>query len=120
MLSVAERRRRREQLVAPHSRRQGGVVTRRQLYALGISRYEVRAQVMAGRWWRVGGQCIRVSPPDHSTAHWEAVLEVGPAAVVDGISALLAAGLRTVTADQIHVAVPPGHGSAGAAVSGFT
>jgi hypothetical protein len=37
---------------------------------------------------------------------WQALFEVGPSAVLDGISALQAAGLRTIDSDLIHVAVP--------------
>lgn len=108
MLTLEQRRRRREKLVAPLSHAQGGLLGRRQIYALGLSRSELRAQFAARRWLPDGSQCVRVGPADGTTRWWRALLEVGPAAVLDGASALLVAGLRTITVDQVHVAVPPG------------
>src|SRR5512144_372669 len=55
---------------------QEGIVTRRELYALGMTRSEVRANVRAGRWRRVGRQCVcihRGALSDHAKA-WVAVL----------------------------------------------
>lgn len=82
------------------------MLSRRQLYALGFTRSEVRAEVAAGRWVRLGSQCLRVGPPDASSEWWQALFEVGPTAVLDGVSALLAAGLKTIGSDAVHVAVP--------------
>lgn len=87
---------------------QGNVATRRQLYACGLTRSDVRAEILARRWKRRGDQCVQVGEAGVTTGFWVAVLEVGPAAVLDGVSALLVAGLRTINADQIHVAVPQG------------
>lgn len=98
----------RRQRVLALAGRQGGVLSRRQLYALNLTRWEVAAEIAAGRWRKLGPQCVAIGDPDASTVWWQALLEVGPAAVLDGASALLVAGLRTITADQIHVAVPPG------------
>ncbi len=81
---------------------------RRQLYAAGLTRAEVRAEVAARRWSKAGRQCLRVGPGDQTSSWWTALLETGPTAVLDGATALLAAGLRTITADGIHVAVPRG------------
>jgi very-short-patch-repair endonuclease len=85
---------------------QGNVLSRRQLYGLGCSRWEVRAELRARRWQRLGRQCIRVGDADETTSWWRALFEVGPSAVLDGASALSAAGLRLVVEDQVHVAVP--------------
>lgn len=92
------------------AREQSGVATRRQLYALGITRSEVRANVRALRWRRVGRQCICVhrGPLDASARRWVAVLEAGPRAYLDGVSALLEAGLEHFTAGSIRVSVPRG------------
>jgi very-short-patch-repair endonuclease len=106
MRGMGDRRKHRQALVAATVRRQGGVLSRRQLYALGVTRSEVRAEVRAERWKRLGTQCLLVGPADASTPWWQAVFEVGPTAVLDGISALQAAGLTTVTSDAVHVAVP--------------
>jgi hypothetical protein len=102
-----ERLHRRERLVAL-ARRQGGVLSRRQLYGLGLTRWEVAAEIKAGRWRKLGPQCVAIGDTDATAVWWQALLETGPAAVLDGASALLVAGLRTITADQIHVAVPQG------------
>lgn len=89
---------------------QGGVVSRRQLYALGYTRWEVKAQVTAQRWQRVTDQVLAV----HTGAlaqeglHWAAVLQGGPRAHLDGASALLASGLRRYTVDRVRVSVPRG------------
>lgn len=100
------RRAQRQALVAKHARSQGGVLSRRQLYGLGVTRSEVRADVRAGRWKRLSAQSLQVISADESTPWWRAVFEVGPSAVLDGVSALQAAGLRTITIDEVHVAVP--------------
>ena len=40
---------------------QDGVVSRIQLYDVGVTRAQVRAQVCARRWRRVGSQCLAVT-----------------------------------------------------------
>src|SRR5690606_29499164 len=109
-------RRRREERVAPLAARQSGVVSRRQLRALGLSRHDVRTEVEAGRWGRHGHQVITVSGPlladDTLTRWWAAGLEAGPGAALDGASALQAAGLTGFTPGHIDVCVPMGCRSA--------
>ena len=39
---------------------QGGIASRRQLYALGVTRSELRAHLRARRWRKVTGQTIAV------------------------------------------------------------
>ena len=86
---------------------QAGVLSRRQLLAHGITRWEIEAELRAGRWTALGAQSIRVAPGDmRSAAWWRAILEVADSAALDGISALVAAGLTGVDEDAIHVAVP--------------
>lgn len=108
MSQTSVERRSRRAAIEVRALTQGNILGRRQLYALGWTRSEVRAEIVAGRWKRRGSQCVQVGDPDETTPWWWAVLEVGPAAVLDGASALLEAGLRTIAADQIHVAVPQG------------
>lgn len=108
MPAISIHRHRRRAAAGKLAKAQGNVVSRRQLYAVGLTRSEVRAEILAHRWKRRGSQCVQVGDPDQTTDHWVALLEVGPAAVLDGVSALLVAGLRTIRADQIHVAVPQG------------
>jgi hypothetical protein len=86
---------------------QGGLLSRKQLYAMGVTRWEVEAERRAGMWSRLGRQTISVAPGDAQLRDWwRALLEVSPSAVLDGVSALLASGLRHVTQDAVHVAVP--------------
>lgn len=93
--------------VAAH---QADVVSRRQLYALGVTRAEVRAHLRARRWRRVGRHAIALHcgplPPEGQW--WAAVLEGGPRAFLDGTSDLVASGLRNFTPATIRVSVPKG------------
>ena len=91
-------------------RRQASVVSRAQLYDLGYSRAEVRNQVRARRWRRLGRHCLvlHCGPLPDGGRYWAAVLEGGPRAVIDGASALLLAGLEHYDVDRIRVSVPRG------------
>ena len=102
----ALRRRRAEAL----ARQQDGVVSRVQLYAAGVTRAEVRANIRAGRWQRWGSQSVLVftGDPPQAARHWAAVFEAGPRAFLDGASALEAAGLTKFSVDRIRVSVPRG------------
>ncbi len=85
-------------------------MSRPQLYALGISRHEVAAQVRARRWQRLGDQAIclhngEISPLGHA---WSAVIHGGPRAFLDGASALVAGGLERFEVDRHRVSVPRG------------
>ena len=89
---------------------QGGVVSRTQLYLRGVSRGEVRAHVRARRWQRIGSHCITVHTGSltQDARLWSAVLEGGPRALLDGDSALVAAGLEHYEPGRIRVSVPRG------------
>ena len=93
-----------------HAARQDQVVSRTQLYGCGYSRAEVRWQVRARRWRRLGRHCLvlHTGPLGPSARYWAAVLEGGPRALVDGDSALVLAGLRHYTPGRIRVSVPRG------------
>ncbi len=89
------------------SRNQHGVMSRRQLYAVGCERWHIEAEVRGGRWRLLGRQTVRVALGDPiRQGWWHAVLEVAPSAVLDGVSALIAEGMSGVTQDAVHVAVP--------------
>jgi len=90
--------------------RQAEVVSRRQLYAVGVSRGMVRANVRAGRWRRVGSQSVvlHTGPLSPAAQHWAALFEAGPRAHLDGASALIAGGLEHFTQESIRVSVPKG------------
>lgn len=89
---------------------QGGVVSRRQLYAVGVTRWQVRGHVSARRWQLIGDQSVAlhngvVSEQGH---RWAAVFQGGPRAHLDGASSLVAGGLKRFTADRVRVSVPRG------------
>lgn len=89
---------------------QAGVVSRTQLYAEGITRAEVRANVRAGRWVPLGRHCLRIETGAMTVQArwWSAVLEGGPRAFLDGETAPLAAGLEHFESTRLRVSVPRG------------
>lgn len=92
------------------ARAQCGALTRRQLYAAGVPRWLVQLELRAGRWQRSGQQTVLVhnGPVDPAARRWIAVLEAGPRAALDGVSALQAAGLDVLPDAAVVVAVPRG------------
>lgn len=92
------------------AREQGDVLARPQLYACGITRWEVRGELAARRWRCLSDQviCLHNGPLTPSGEHWAAVLQGGPRACLDGVSALHAAGLTRFEIDRIRVSVPRG------------
>ena len=107
---MAASRQQRDQELARLVSGQGGVVSRRQLYALGYTRWEVTAQVKARRWQRVTDQVLAVhtGPLLQEALHWAAVFHGGPRAHLDGASALQASGLTRYTVERVRVSVPRG------------
>lgn len=89
---------------------QGGILSRPQMYSLGITRWEIRGQVRGHRWQLVGDQsvCLHNGSIDEAGHMWAAVFQGGPRACLDGASALVAAGLERFTVDRIRVSVPRG------------
>jgi len=74
---------------------------------MGLSRWQVEAELRARRWQAPGRQTLQiVHVPSPEAAWWTAVLEVGPHAVLDGVTALMAAGLTGVSEPEVHLAVP--------------
>lgn len=90
--------------------RQGGVVSRPQLYVLGITRYEVEGQVRAHRWQLVGDQsvCLHNGAISDVGHQWAAVFQGGPRACLDGASALVAGGMEHFDVERHRVSVPRG------------
>lgn len=85
----------------------GGVLSRRQLAELGIGRGPIARLVRDRRWalrgrWTIAVHCGSLEPTGN---FWRAVHEVGGSALVDGTSALRAAGLRGLDDDVVHVSV---------------
>jgi very-short-patch-repair endonuclease len=89
---------------------QGGVISRPQMYSLGVTRWEIRGQVRAHRWQLIGDQsvCLHNGAIDDAGHRWAAVFQGGPRACLDGASALVAAGLERFTVDRVRVSVPRG------------
>lgn len=90
---------------------QDGVVSTRQLTELGVSYEELRTELHAGRWHRVGRKTVSVSGSKQLTErarHHQAVWDVGGDACLDGVSALTAWGLAHWTEELVHVSVSQG------------
>lgn len=89
---------------------QCAVAGRRQLLAAGVPRWLLRLEVRVGRWQRTGRQTLALhnGPLDAASRRWVAVLEAGPRAALDGVSALQAAGLEQLSDDVVTVVVPKG------------
>ena len=89
---------------------QGGVVSRRQAYAAGLTRGEVRAQVKARRWQRVWTRsiCLHTGEVSPVGRRWAAVFEGGKRAMLDGEASLVASGLEHYTVSVHRVSVPRG------------
>ena len=89
---------------------QSGVVSRPQLYKLGVTRWEVRGHVRAHRWQLIGDQsvCLHNSEVSDEGHRWAAVFQGGPRACLDGADSLIASGLARFTTDRVRVSVPRG------------
>ena len=89
---------------------QGRVLSRPQLYALGVTRWEIRGEVRAHRWQLIGDQsvCMHDTDVTEEGHRWAAVFQGGPRACLDGASALIASGLERYQEDSIRVSVPRG------------
>lgn len=84
------------------------VLNHRRLRDLGVTRHQARAQLAAGRWQSRGFQTVDVQggPLSERAERWRAVWETGEGiALVDGVSALQAAGLKGWSEDLVHVSV---------------
>lgn len=86
------------------------MASRRALRAAGLTDADIRGEVEAGRWSRLGRHTIgiTVKAPVGRARLWWAVWESGSGAVLDGVSALQEAGLAhwTPDNDEITVSVP--------------
>lgn len=87
---------------------QGGVISRPQLLALGVSRGQIRANIAGQRWRKVRTQAIAISTGELTMTgeQWAGVIEAGPRAVLDGASALIASGLSGYDEESLRISVP--------------
>lgn len=103
-LERARRHRLARELAGPYD----GVVTRAMLHANGLTRGQVQVELDHGAWARVGRHTVAVGtgePAGHALL-WRALWESGQRSVLDGVTALIAAGLRGWDEELIHVSVP--------------
>lgn len=78
-----------------------------QLRTLGISRDDVRSEVLAGRWKALGRHTVQLRHDGGDEATWRrAVWETRGQAWLDGATALTAAGLTGWEEEIVHVSVP--------------
>jgi very-short-patch-repair endonuclease len=99
----------RRALVAREAEAYGGVVARRMLRALGVDRHAVAREVAGDRWRVHGHQTVAVhcQPLGAPALWWRAVWETGHRiTALDGVSALLAAGVTGYEESLVHVSVP--------------
>ena len=91
-------------LAADHA----GLAHRRDLRLGGVSRADVRSEILAGRWTAAGRHTVVIGTgaPAAEGLLWQALWETGAGAVLDGASALVAVGLTGFVADTIDVAMP--------------
>ncbi|WP_022923506.1 hypothetical protein [Serinicoccus marinus] len=103
-LERARRHRLARELAEPHD----GVVTRRMLLEAGLTPGQIATEIDHGAWSRAGAHtlCITSDVPSGRALWWWAVWESGTHSVLDGATALLAAGLQHWEEPVIHVAVP--------------
>lgn len=85
-----------------------GVAHRAELRARGVTRADIRAEAQAGRWRITGRHTVQIGTGELSpvACSWVAVWESGSKAVLDGASALIAAGMTGYQPDVVHVTVP--------------
>lgn len=62
------------------ARNQDGVVSRRQLLALGVTRWQIQAELRAARWRAHGRQTVAVHTGNLAdrAPYWFATFEAGP------------------------------------------
>jgi very-short-patch-repair endonuclease len=85
------------------------VLSRRELLETA-PRWLVKAELRSGRWQRPGRQSVVVhnGPLDPAARRLVGVLEVGPRAALDGVTALQHAGITALSDDVVHVIAPKG------------
>lgn len=89
----------------------GGVLSRELLAALGVDHRAIGREIAGMRWRSVGYRTIalHLEPLPQLAVHWRAVWETSSRlATLDGVSALLAAGLTGFDEAVVHVSVPHG------------
>jgi very-short-patch-repair endonuclease len=99
----------RRRAIAREAERFGGVLSRTALRGLGADRHVIAREAEGDRWAIHGAQTVAVHtrPLEARALWWRAVWESGSrAAALDGVSALLAAGVTGYDDPVLHVSVP--------------
>jgi hypothetical protein len=83
----------------------GGVVSRALLRQIGVLRHHVHKEVDRERWRLHGRQTVAVHRRELTREErwWRAIWETGADAALDGVTALIAAGLRGYEEELVHV-----------------
>ncbi len=99
---------------------QGGLVSRRQLNAAGVDRFQVRNQVQAGRWTTVGPMVVATFTGELTWEQrgWAAHLHAGPRSLLGGLTSARLQGLRGWDRELVEVLIP--HGTEVARMDGVT
>ena len=89
------------------ARRQLGVVTRRQLRAVGMTLARVESYIAARRWFTIGGNIVVLqnAPLTQPQREWVAVLLPTKVTALAGLSAATAGGLRGFDPGVVHIVV---------------
>ena len=92
-------------LAAEVAEHHGGVVSRALLRQMGVLRHHVRKEVDRERWRLHGQQTVAVHRRELSRDErwWRAIWETGAGAALDGVTALIAAGLKGYEEELVHV-----------------
>ncbi len=87
---------------------QAGMLARRQLNELGIDRFGVRNQLAAGRWAERSDLVISTTTGALTREQWWwlGILHAGPRAILGGLTAAEATGLRNWKRDEVTVLIP--------------
>jgi hypothetical protein len=86
---------------------QHGLLSQRQLTALGVSRATVRNHLRARRWSQRSSSVFSVTtgPLSWEQQLWRAVLHAGPGALIGGLTAMKVHGMRGWDRDEVTVLV---------------
>lgn len=108
--AATQERARRHALAREIADRHDGVSTRVLLREAGLTRGQVQGEIDRGVWVPAGCHtlCITTAAPTGRGLWWRALWESGSRSVLDGPSALLAAGLTGWSEQTVHISVPNG------------
>lgn len=101
-------RERRHALAQRVAQDHAGVARVGDLLGTGLTRDQIRAEIEAGVWRKVGRRTVFVAggEPAQQALWWWALWESGERSVLDGVTSLLAAGLTGWSAEVIHISLP--------------